>query len=157
MAKRFTFRLETLRRLRAQREDEQKRVVAARLRKIQELETEKQQLQQRILEQTDHMRGWLNASTVDVDLLKTGRHWVLRLRRGVLETDARINVEKTMLAHERAALNEMRKQTRVLERLKEKQRETFYRELDRQEQITLDDINVTRFAHQGSPEGGFEC
>ena len=116
MAKRFTFRLETLRRLRAQREDEQKRVVAARLRKIQELEAEKQLLQQRILEQTEHMRSWLNASTVDVDLLKTGRHWVLRLRRGVLETDARINLEQTMLAHERARAAEGKAARSVLSR-----------------------------------------
>ncbi len=157
MAKQFTFRLETLRRLRAQREDEQKRVVASRLRKIQELEAHRQLLQQRILEQTDHMRNWLNAATVDVDLVKTGRHWMLRLRRGVLETDAQISSEKAMLAHERAALGELRKQTRVLDRLKEKQRDAYHRELDRQEQIALDDMNVTRFAHEFMGEGGYEC
>jgi flagellar protein FliJ len=147
MAKRYAFRLETLLRLRQQREDEQKRVVASRLRKIKSIEQQKQVLQVRITEQVDSMRGLLTRGQMDIDQLKAGRHWMVRLRRGVLEADGAIVANRSMLAQERVHLANVRKDTKILERLKEKQREAFFVEIERQDRIESDDMNVTRFAH----------
>jgi flagellar export protein FliJ len=147
MAKRYAFRLETLLRLRQQREDEQKRVVASRLRKIKSIEQQKQVLQVRITEQVDSMRGLLTRGQMDIDQLKAGRHWMVRLRRGVLEADGAIVANRSMLAQERVHLANVRKDTKILERLKEKQREAFLAEIERQDRIESDDMNVTRFAH----------
>jgi flagellar FliJ protein len=146
MAKRHTFRLETLLRLRRQKEDEQKRVVASRLRRIRTLEENKHVLESRIAEQTETMRAMLVEECMEVDQLKSGRYWVIRLRRAVLETDAAIAAERALLAQERLGLTERRKDTKVLQRLKEKQYEAFMAEERRQEQFETDDLNAARFA-----------
>jgi flagellar protein FliJ len=147
MAKRYRFRLETLLRLRQQREDEKKRIVASRLRKIRSLEQHKQVLETRIAEQTEIIRGLLVRDQMDVDELKAGRHWMIRLRRGVLEAGGALSSNRAMLAQERADLANARKETKVLERLKEKQQTAFSAELERLDRIEADDLNVTRFAH----------
>jgi flagellar protein FliJ len=147
MAKRYAFRLETLLRLRQQREDEQKRVVASRLRKIRSIEQQKQVLEVRIAEQVDAMRNLLTADRADVDELKAGRHWMVRLRCGVLEAGNAIATNRAILAQERANLANARKDTKILERLKERQREAFLAEIERQDRAESDDLNVTRFAH----------
>jgi flagellar protein FliJ len=152
MAKRYAFRLETLLRLRQQREDEQKRVVASRLRKIKSIEQQKQVLQVRITEQVDSMRTLLTVGRMDMDQLKAGRHWMVRLRRGVLEADGAISANRTILAQERVNLANARKDTKILERLKEKQREAFVTEIERQDRIESDDMNVTRFAYAAFSE-----
>jgi len=147
MAKRHTFRLETLLRLRRQREDEQKRVVASRMRRIRSLENNKQTLEVRIADQVEVMRGLLSEPLMNVDQMKSGRHWMVRLRRGVLEADAAISAERAMLAQERRGLAEKRKDTKILDRLKERQREVYLSELARLDQAEMDELNTTRFAH----------
>jgi flagellar export protein FliJ len=147
MAKRFTFRLETLLRLRRQREDEQKRVVASRLRQIRTIEQHRHNLEDRIAEHTEAMRHLLGLEQADVDQLKVGRHWMIRLRRGMLEAEAALAAHRALLAQERVKMAETRKDTKVFERLKEKQREAFLTELERRDRAESDDFNVTRFAH----------
>ena len=147
MAKRFTFRLDSLLRLRQQHEDEKKRIVAARLREIAALEHRQQTLLTEIARQTQAMREVLTAPTVVVDELKQGRHWLIRLRRGVLELDAQLAGEHAILAQERADLAEARKNTKVLERLKERQRAAYVAGVNRREQAELDEMNSMRFAH----------
>ena len=153
MAKRYAFRLETLLRLRQQREDEQKRVVASRLRKIKTIEQQKQVLEVRIAEQVETMRDLLVSEQMDVDQLKAGRHWMARLRCGVLEAEGAIVANRTILAQERANLANARKDSKILERLKERQREAFFAEIERQDRAESDEMNVTRFAHAVLSEG----
>lgn len=153
MAKRYTFRLETLLRLRQQREDEHKRIVASRLRKIRTLEGHKHVLETRIADQVESMRELLVQPQTDIDELKTGRHWMGRLRCGVLEMGAAITANRAILAQERSNLANARKEAKVLERLKERQHEAFIAELERQERAESDDLNVTRFAHAMFTEG----
>ena len=147
MAKRFTFRLEALLKLRRLREDEKKRVVAARLREIATLDRRRQTLQVEIGRQTVAMRESLSTTTVDVDQFKMGRHWLVLLRRGVLEFEAQLATRRAILAQERVELAEARKQTKVLERLKERQQATHTATLNRREQMELDEMNSLRFAH----------
>jgi flagellar protein FliJ len=153
MAKRYAFRPETLLRLRQQREDQQKRVVASRLRKIRSIEQQKQVLEIRIAEQVDTMRNLLTADQMDVDQMKAGRHWMVCLRRGMLEADGAITANRTILAQERVELANARKNSKILEHLKERQREAFFAEIERQDQAESDDMNVTRFAHAIMSEG----
>jgi len=147
MAKRYTFRLEPLLRLRRQREDEKKRAVAGRLREIGALEQRRQTLLGEIAGQTQAMRTWLSGGRLEVNDLRLGRHWLLRLQRGVLETEAQISTQRAFLAQERTQLTEARKDTKVLERLKERRRAAYLATLNRREQAETDDLNATRFAH----------
>ncbi len=149
MAKAFAYRLEPLLKMRRRYEDEQKRVVAARLRGITALEQRQQVLEQEIGRQTEVMRSVLSGEEVELEGLRMSRHWMLRLRRGVLETDAAISAERAILAHERQALAEARRNTKVLERLKERKQEVWWAALQRREQAELDEMNTLRFAHAG--------
>jgi len=146
MPERSPFRFETLLRLRAQRENEQKRVVADRLRAIHTIETQRDTLLARIVQQTDALRSVLTSGPLPVDRVRLGRHWVARLRQAVLEMDAEIAGHRAVLAQERQELAARRKQTEVLARLKERQLDAMRRAADRREQAELDDLNTMRFA-----------
>ncbi len=155
MAKQYDFRFETLLKLRRQHEDERKRAVAARIREIHTLEERQRLLLQRIADQAADTRRALLSGTVDVDDLRLGRHWTVRLRRGVLETEAAINGQKALLAQERQRLADAAKNRKVLEQLKERRLAEFRAEQERREQKDLDEISVTMFTRRmmtGEPE-----
>ena len=154
MAKRYTFRFETLLRVRKQREEEEKRVVASRLREIRQLEQRQEALVNRINEHTDLARQAMRNQMLDLEHLKLGRSWVVRLRRGVLETQAEITKNRAILAQERSRLAEAAKQRKVLDKLKEKRRERFLFEEARREQAEYDEMNVQRFARLSLVDGG---
>lgn len=153
MAKRYTFRLETLLRLRQQREDEQKRVVAARLREIRTLRQRRHSLETEITRQTSALRQSLTEANPEMHLMKLGRHWVIRLRRGVLDADAEIAAQRAQLAQERIGLTEARRDAKVLEKLKERRHAAYRADLDRREQAELDEMNVSRFAYAETMKG----
>ncbi len=153
MAGRFNFRFETLLRLRQQKEDLQKRVVAVRMRQIQQLQDRHGLLTERIGQHGDSIREHLRQGQVDVDALRWARHWLVRLRQGVLETDAEIATHRAILAQERAALVESRKEAMVMSRLRERQKESYVAQLERDEQMETDDLNTMRFARMAMREG----
>ena len=151
MAALFVFRFETLLRLRKQREDEKKRLVATRLRLIGEVRRRQDELTRSLEEQTRTLRASLRDSSVDVDQLRWGRHWLSHLRRGVLEADGELATHRALLAHERGRLVEARKDKEVLAHLKELRREAYLAEASRREQREVDEINALRFAGIGIP------
>ena len=146
MAASFVFRFETLLALRKQREDEKKRVVAARLRTIADVRQRQDNLRNAVELQSEALRAALRESSVDVDQLRWGRHWLTHLRRGVLESEAELTGHRAMLAQERSFLVEARKESEALSRLKERRREDFLAEAARRERIEADDLNATRYA-----------
>jgi flagellar FliJ protein len=153
MAGRFHFRFETLLRLRQQKEDLQKRIVAARMRQIQQLQERHSLLTQRLGQQGDEIRAQLQQGRLEVDALRGARHWMVRLRQGLLETDAEIAAHRAILAQERAALVDSRKEAMVMSRLRDRQKEAFVAQLEREEQLETDDLNTMRFARIALREG----
>ena len=146
MAASFVFRFETLLALRKQREDEKKRVVAARLRTIADVRQRQDNLRNAVELQSEALRAALRESSVDVDQLRWGRHWLTHLRRGVLESEAELTGHRAMLAQERSLLVEARKDSEAIARLKERRREAFLAEAARRERIEADDLNAARYA-----------
>lgn len=147
MGAKFTFRFETLWKLRARRADEAKRRVAARLRAILDLEERQRRLEDQVGQESRAVRERLTAGSLNVDDLRLARHWLVRLRQGVLQTEAEIAGQKANLAQERAALAAARKGARILENLRDRQYSSFTAQLQREEQRELDEMSVTRFAH----------
>src|ERR1041385_6468614 len=98
MADRPVFRFESLLRLRKQREDEKKRAVAARLRRIADVRQRQNNLRNAIDLHSDALREALREQAMDVDQLRWGRHWLTHLRRGVLEAESEISANRAMLA-----------------------------------------------------------
>jgi flagellar export protein FliJ len=152
MARTRTFQFETLLRLREQRQKEQERVVASRLRQIQALEFRRDRLNEQISKQAELIRGAMQSREMDIDHLKLGRHWLGHLRRGVLEAQSEILTQRALLAAERASLVQVRKQTQVMDRLKEIHLAEYWAERDRREQLELDELNAIRFARSQSDE-----
>jgi len=122
-------------------------VVAQRLRQVGRIEQHKRLLESNIADQIRLTRDLQGGERIDVDQLKVGRYWMIRLRRGALEADAALAAQRAMLAQERSELAERRKATKVLERLEERQREAHRVGLEREERMELDDMNSTRFVH----------
>lgn len=149
---RFEFRYETLLRIRRQREDERKRIVAARLQEIAKLEARRQAIVDRIRQQSEETRRMLSCDTVNVDELKFGRHWMLRLQRGVLETEAAIVRQRAALVEERVRLVEATREVKVLVRLKERRQAAFALEMNRREQLELDEMSVMRHRRMGADD-----
>lgn len=145
MAKQFVFRLETLFKLRKQREDRQKRVVAERLRQITRTQDEIRGLEWQIVGQVSAMRDEAAQPRLDAQNLAKNRHWLSRLHRSRLEADAHLRLLEARLAQERAVLAQAARDKKVMEKLKERQRERYLQGLDRQEMIAADDLTITRF------------
>lgn len=152
MVQRNKFRFETLLRLRRLREDERKRTVAARLIRISRLEERHSALLGRIGRQTDLTRRALCANQLELDELRSGRHWMIRLRQGVLETKAEIATNKAMLAQERSNLVQAAKQRNILSLLKERQHACFLAEENRREQVESDEMSILRHVYAAVDE-----
>jgi flagellar FliJ protein len=146
MAKRFVFKLETVLRLRQQREDRQKRVVAERLRQIGQMRGRIAALERQIREQVAGLRADALHTTLDVVGLARNRHYLSRLQRHRLEAQSQLGMLEKRLAQERAVLAHAAKERKVIEKLKERQYARYQKDLARQERIEADDLSTTRYA-----------
>ncbi len=140
MAKRFKFRLATVLKIRKQREDAAKRVVADRLREVGQVQGEIDSLQDQILRELGMFRESHATGRIDVTQIARHRHWLIHLDQGVMLARTRLGELQDQLSGDRAALAEARKQVRVLEKLEERQYERYMKDLNRAETRELDEI-----------------
>lgn len=152
MARRFTFRFETMLRIRRQREDEHKRIVAARLREIAGVNRQIGSLQRQIHEEEDAIRTSQMPGTIDLQQAIRHRHWLGHLHRCLVETQGRMRGLESQLAQERAALAEASKQRKILDKLKERQWRRHQMEQERREAKEADEQATLRHAHRNRLE-----
>lgn len=143
MAKAFRFRLAPILKLRAAREDERKRVVAATLREMTEITQSKARVLEQIVEQVNEMRRAQWVGRIEPGQVARHRFWLSHLQRSTLESDGVLRTLQARLAQERAELAETAKQRKILSTLEERQRESFRRTRDRAEQREMDEIATT--------------
>jgi flagellar FliJ protein len=145
MAKVFRFRFETMLKIRRQREDERKRVVADRLHQIAQVRKQMHSVDRQIAEEIDAIRNCQIEGTIDLQQTVRHRNWLTQLRRAALDAQSRLQFHETRLAQDRAALAEATKQRRILEKLKERQwsrHETGVRKAETRE---ADDAATVRY------------
>lgn len=152
MAKRFTFRFDTMLKIRRQREDGQKRVVATRLRQIQQVKDRMSAIEQQIGDEMNAIRAGQERGTIDLQQVMRHRHWVGQLHRSRLESEARLRYHEAQLSQERAALAEAMKQRRILEKLKEQQWERHRQEEERRETRESDELTTVRYVFDRKTE-----
>jgi flagellar export protein FliJ len=70
------------------------------------------------------------------------------LQRGLLEATARVRQLEAQLAQERAALAEANKETRIMEKLKDRQQSRYYYELSRQETAETDELSTQQYLYR---------
>jgi len=144
MAKRFTFRFETMLKIRQQREDEQKRVVANRLRQIGRVRERMASLNRQITEEMRAVRDGQEGGAIDIQQVMRHRHWLGHLHKGVLEAEARKRFLEARLAQERVVLLEAVKQRRILEKLKERRLQRHRVKEEKRETREADEMATIR-------------
>ena len=152
MAKRFRFRFETMLKIRQQREDQHKRIVAERLAQIGLVQQDLARLEELTSQGLHSIRTVQQAGRIDVQQTMAQRAWITHLHKSALDAEARLRGLEARLAQERAALAEAAKQRRILEKLKERQTERHRMEEQRAETSAADDLTTTRYVFGGMEE-----
>ncbi len=147
MAKRFVFRYDTLLKIRQQREDQHKRVVAERVRQIMAARDRLNSLGRQIAQEESAIRDGQGPGVLDLQQIVRHRHWLGYLHRCVLETEGSIRVLEGRLAQERAALAEAVKQRKILDKLKERRLVRHLQEEQRREINVADDLTTVRYVY----------
>lgn len=120
MAMKNRFRLNTVLKLRKQREDEHRRIVAVRLREIMRTQERIMTLSNQVEKEIDAMRGGRQGGMLDVTQIARHRHWLTHLQRGILETEAQLRAIQAKLSQERAELVSASCDRKALDTLKER-------------------------------------
>jgi flagellar protein FliJ len=152
MARQFKFRFATMLKIRQQREDEHKRVVAERLRQIGQTRDHRRALQRQIQDEVDAIRDSQAHGSIDIQQVMRHRHWLGHLHKGVLEADARLRFLEARLAQERAVLAEAVKQRKILEKLKEYQWQRYLKEEDVRQMKESDELATVRYVFDRKAE-----
>jgi len=145
MAKRFVFRLETLLRIRQQREERHQRIVAGRLRQIQQAQRQITDLERQMRAGQEAIRAGQRPGRIDLQQALHYRHWIGHLHKNVLETQGHLGYLEAELVRERVALAEAARQRKILDKLKERQWQRYRRGEDRREVNEADEMATVRF------------
>jgi len=156
MAKRFRFRLETLRRVRRQRRDDCRRAVAARLRQIAGVQDQIDGFTDQIELHTAAMRGLASPSspgtaapgverappvcTIDLTAVRRYRAYTNYLRYGITAARRQVAALQGELAREQGVLAEATKAVKILDKLEERQRRDHDLTLARLDRAESDEI-----------------
>lgn len=163
MAKRFRFRLETVRRLRKQAQDDCRRAVARRLREVEavrqrieamsaQLSGERVAVRQLVSPGADAEATAGDGSgggSMVVDLMRRHRTFINYLHQSIADARVKLAGLQKLLREDQAALDEATRQLRVIEKLEEKQRQRHDLAMQRAETAENDEIAV-QFARRTS-------
>lgn len=152
--KKFRFRFSAVERVRKIREDEALRAFGLAQRGLAAAEARKVELQQELSAAMSRFERMGNAAAVPASFFGVENSLVVGHRQRLIQqeqaiTRARRGVEKALRAYILA-----RRQTRIIERLKERDLEDFKRERTKREQKTIDDQVSMRFGLQERMDGG---
>ena len=150
MARPFRFKLETVLKLRKQKEDQHKRMVAERLRQLNAARRHLVHIEDQTEWEIEAVRAGRGRGTVSVQNLARGRHWLTHLQRSLLEAQGQIRVVEGRLARERAQLARAAKEAKALEKLRERQAQRYAAEEKRLDRRELDEVAVLHFTRRRS-------
>lgn len=143
--KQFRFRLQPLLRLRKQQEDQKKRVVGALLTQIHDLQRQALELAEAIKTEGEKLKQQYLQGNVDLNWVSHYRGFVTSVQRAITERIQTVTKIQNNLHQARRELTEAAKQTKILEKLKERQQKQYEREWQRKENRQLDEIGSNVF------------
>lgn len=145
MASRFQFRLETVLRLRRRRFEERERVVAARLRLMEEERMRIATAERAIAEAADKSRALQAAGPLDVASIRRQRGH-MQVQHGLIgEAMQRLAEHEAQLARERAAMIEAHVALKAIEKLKERRYARYLEEVKRAETAEQNEAAINRY------------
>ncbi len=148
MAKRFTFRLETVLTLRKRSEDRQRRAVAERLRDLQQSRERLSGLHQRAADTIARVRSGRRQDEFDVLRARQEHQWHGHLKRRIADQRQEIKDLQTTLDRERAELARRSKDRKAIDKLRERQLLAHQTEQNRRERAESDECATQMFMRQ---------
>lgn len=145
MAKRFQFRLEMVERIRRTARDEQRRVVAEKLRRVRGIEEQLAELRDRYEANVESMRTLQRATVLDGAAIRAQQYYRGQLDRMTGAISSELEKAEAELKRERDELAERTKQLKAIEKLHERRRKQYEAEQRRREQIESDEQSVQAY------------
>jgi len=137
---RFEFRMEPLLKLRKMRQEQSERELAQRLAKMMSDQRQVEALERQILDQYQQIRDQYQAGDIQIMELIADRRYLNQLHQ-VRHHQLSVLAKSSQLADKaRKHLAEAKKQTDVMQKLKERTYQRFRKEELRRETIALDDL-----------------
>jgi flagellar export protein FliJ len=144
VAGRFQFRLETVLRLRRRQFEERERVVAARLRLMEQERGRIAEAERAIAEAADQSRTLQAAGSLDVASIRQQRGHMLVQHGLIREATQRLADHEAHLARERAAMIEAHVALKAIEKLKERRYARYLEEVKRVETAEQNEAAIER-------------
>lgn len=134
MGERFKFRLDKLLEIRMQKEEESKR-------EFNETQRQKKFIENKLQELNDNYDKYKGIKpNEDVVYQKLKRYYLKGLQTGIKETEKDLHKKSIEVENKRRELKEKQIDRKIVETLKEKKYESYVKEQNRVEQITIDEI-----------------
>ncbi len=138
--KKFVFRLEPVLRIKKQIEDEKKRAVGVLMSEINSQQQQALEINQAIIQQGNVLKGKLQNGEVDTGWITYYQRYVTDMRGEIARKVQKVTDIQKDLQAARKALADAAKETKMLEKLKEKQYKEFLSHIDKLEKKELDEI-----------------
>lgn len=148
MAQQFRFRLETVRKLRSQARDRQRRIVAEAVQQVVRNEEHIAQVNRELRSSLDDALSDRSAMKMDVAALRENQLYRGWLHRKILDADIELTKSNSVVNQERSKLVEATKRLKVLEKLRERQWDRYQTKLKRAEQMMYDEASLQMFVRR---------
>ncbi|MBN2063925.1 MAG: flagellar export protein FliJ [Sedimentisphaerales bacterium] len=143
--KKFEFRLETVLRMKRQIEDEKKRVVGELMAQINKQQQEALEINQTIIQQGNVLKAKFQKGEVDTAWIAYYQSFVTDMRREIARKIASVTEIQKKLTLARQELANAAKETKTLEKLKERQLKEYTHHIESVEKKELDEIGTQMF------------
>jgi len=146
--KKFRFRLQPVLRLRQQQQDQKKRRVTDLIEQVNAEQNHALALAQGLQVEGETLKQQYLGGKVDLAWVAQYRRFVTATQQAINERIRRVGVIQGDLQRARLELTEAAKQTKILEKLREKQKKRHQEALDRTEISQIDDIATRAYARK---------
>ncbi|KPK76569.1 MAG: hypothetical protein AMJ79_06310 [Phycisphaerae bacterium SM23_30] len=140
--KKFNFRLENLLKLRRQQEDLKKQVVGTLLGQVHEQQRQSLEMAAAIQKEGAELKRQYQKGKVDLDWVGHYRLYVTHLHNVIQQRIKRVAEIQVILKAARQELVEASRQTKILEKLRERRKKCYDRQLRRNEAQQQDEISI---------------
>lgn len=146
--KKFRFRLQPVLRLRQQQQDQKKRRVAELIDQVNAEQSHALTLAQGMQAEGETLKKQYLAGKVNLAWVAQYRRFVTATQQAINERIRRVGVIQGDLQRARLDLSQAAKQTKILEKLREKQQKRHKEALDRIEISQIDDITTGTYTRK---------
>jgi len=147
--KKFRYRLDPLLRLRQQEEDQKKRAVGSLLTEINRQQNQVLEMATALAREGQLLREQYAGGRVDLEWIRFYRMYVMHTQQAMARRTTEIFKIQANLTTARQELAEAAKQTKILEKLKEKKKNSYDRQLQREENRAQDEIGMNTYCRSG--------